>query len=208
MPPSLISPLVTGTEPVDPSTYVTFFRPWTQALECTRRGHGLLAARAPRGWPPGAGRTVARPRNCGSWWAATRLQRPATRLQRPATRLDVSCRYAAQVSGTGSKLFYGESGLFEILRMNQGHPQSRHTPHGGSETQQGRPWPRRGARPAQNAGVHLRRRLTAPPCPRPPLPLAGRVGPGPARVEQLETPAAGTVRTRSCVAPEQKLISK
>lgn len=40
VPPSLISPLVTGTEPVDPSTYVTFFRPWTQALECTRRGHG------------------------------------------------------------------------------------------------------------------------------------------------------------------------
>ena len=34
VPPSLISPLVTGTEPVDPSTYVTFFRPWTQALEC------------------------------------------------------------------------------------------------------------------------------------------------------------------------------
>ena len=32
--PSFISPLVTGTEPVDPSTYVTFFRPWTQALEC------------------------------------------------------------------------------------------------------------------------------------------------------------------------------
>ena len=32
--PSLISPLVTGTAPVDPSTYVTFFRPWTQALEC------------------------------------------------------------------------------------------------------------------------------------------------------------------------------
>ena len=30
--PSLISPLVTGTEPVDPSTYATFFRPWTQAL--------------------------------------------------------------------------------------------------------------------------------------------------------------------------------
>ena len=42
VPPSLISPLVTGTEPVDPSTYVTFFRPWTQALECTRQGHGLL----------------------------------------------------------------------------------------------------------------------------------------------------------------------
>jgi hypothetical protein len=43
----LISPLVTGTdsEPVDPSTYVTFFRPWTQALECTRRGHGLLRER-------------------------------------------------------------------------------------------------------------------------------------------------------------------
>ena len=167
--------------------------------------------RAPRGWPPAPRVPVAQGRNCGSWWAATRLQRPATRLQRPATRLDVSCRYAAQVSGTGSKLFffaYGESGLFEILRMNQGHPQSRHTPHGGSETQQGRPWPRRGARPAQNAGVHLRRRLTAPPCPRPPLPLAGRVGPGPARVEQLETPAAGTVRTRSCVAPEQKVISK
>ena len=40
--PSLISPLVTGTAPVDPSTYVTFFRPWTQALECTRQGHGLL----------------------------------------------------------------------------------------------------------------------------------------------------------------------
>ena len=39
VPPSLISPLVTGAEPVDPSsdTYVTFFRPWTQALECTRR---------------------------------------------------------------------------------------------------------------------------------------------------------------------------
>ena len=87
VPPSLISPLVTGTEPVDPSTYVTFFRPWTQALECTRRGHGRPPARAPRGWPPGAGRTVARPRNCGSWWAATRLRRPATRL-------DVSCRYA------------------------------------------------------------------------------------------------------------------
>ena len=45
VPPSLISPLVTGTEPVDPSTYVTFFRPWTQALECTRRGHGLLRER-------------------------------------------------------------------------------------------------------------------------------------------------------------------
>ena len=41
VPPSLISPLVTGTEPVDPSTYVTFSRPWTQALERHTKGYSV-----------------------------------------------------------------------------------------------------------------------------------------------------------------------
>jgi hypothetical protein len=68
------------------------FTPWTQALECTTRTWPLPRERhPPRGWPR-AGRIGARPRNCGSWWAATRLQRPATRL-------DVSCRVAAPRRG-------------------------------------------------------------------------------------------------------------
>ena len=101
----LISPLVAGTKPVHPLDA----GPGVHDEDMASR------ARAPRGWPPGAGRIGARPRNCGSWWAATRLQRPA--------RLDVSlaaapnhdvattwCRYAAQVSDTGPELFFGISG--------------------------------------------------------------------------------------------------
>jgi len=85
---------VTGTEPVD-------LRDFLSTLDADAGVHTTRArppARAPRGWPPGAGRTVARPRNCGSWWATTWLQRPPTRL-------DVSCRVAAQVSDTGPKFF-------------------------------------------------------------------------------------------------------
>ena len=73
----LISPLVAGTKPVHPLDA----GPGVHDEDMASR------ARAPRGWPPGAGRIGARPRNCGSWWAATRLQRPATRL-------DVSCHAA------------------------------------------------------------------------------------------------------------------
>ena len=78
----LISPLVAGTKPVHPLDA----GPGVHDEDMASR------ARAPRGWPPGAGRIGARPRNCGSWWAATRLQRPATRL-------DVSCRVAAPRRG-------------------------------------------------------------------------------------------------------------
>ena len=82
MPPSLISPLVTGTEPVDPSTYVTFFRPWTQALECTRQGHGLLREAASATWlapgAPGAGRTGARLRLVVGRYAGTAARYAAT----------------------------------------------------------------------------------------------------------------------------------
>ena len=78
----LISPLVAGTKPVHPLDA----GPGVHDEDMASR------ARAPRGWPPGAGRIGARPRNCGSWWAATRLQRPATRL-------DVSCRVAAPRHG-------------------------------------------------------------------------------------------------------------
>ena len=78
----LISPLVAGTKPVHPLDA----GPGVHDEDMASR------ARAPRGWPPGAGRIGARPRNCGSWWAATRLQRPATRL-------DVSCRVAAPRTG-------------------------------------------------------------------------------------------------------------
>ena len=81
VPPSLISPLVTGTEPVDPST--RHLRDFLSTFDAGAGVHTTRTrppARAPRGWPPGAGRIVARPRNCGSWWAAARLQRPATRL--------------------------------------------------------------------------------------------------------------------------------
>ena len=78
----LISPLVAGTKPVHPLDA----GPGVHDEDMASR------ARAPRGWPPGAGRIGARPRNCGSWWAATRLQRPATRL-------DVSCHVAAPRRG-------------------------------------------------------------------------------------------------------------
>ena len=80
----LISPLVAGTKPVHPLDA----GPGVHDEDMASR------ARAPRGWPPGAGRIGTQPRGCGSWWAATRLQRPATRL-------DVSCRVAAQVSRYG-----------------------------------------------------------------------------------------------------------
>ena len=93
VPPSLISPLVTGTEPVDPST--RHLRDFLSTLDAGAGVHTTRTrppARAPRGWPPGAGRIVARPRNCGWWWAATRLQRPATRFE-------VSCRVAAPRRG-------------------------------------------------------------------------------------------------------------
>ena len=81
----LISPLVAGTKPVHPLDA----GPGVHDEDMASR------ARAPRGWPPGAGRIGARPRNCGSWWAATRLQRPATRL-------DVSCRVAAPRRGVAA----------------------------------------------------------------------------------------------------------
>ena len=70
----LISPLVAGTKPVHPLDA----GPGVHDEDMASR------ARAPRGWPPGAGRIGARPRNCGSWWAATRLQRPATWPRRGA----------------------------------------------------------------------------------------------------------------------------
>jgi len=106
VPPSLISPLVTGTEPVDPSTYVTFFRPWTQALERhtkrgirysggTRRGHGLLRERHVVGLrvPAAQWRGPAIAARGGPLRGYTAARYAA--IQRPATRLDVSCRVAA-----------------------------------------------------------------------------------------------------------------
>ena len=97
----LISPLVAGTKPVHPLDA----GPGVHDEDMASR------ARAPRGWPPGAGRIGARPRNCGSWWAATRLQRPATRL-------DVSCRVAAQVSDTRPKLLYETQDLSSEITRN------------------------------------------------------------------------------------------
>ena len=90
VPPSLISPLVTGTAPVDPSTYVTFFRPWTQALECTRRGHSLLRVRGSIGVVELRERHVVGPRVPAAQW-----RRPTIAARGGPLRGYRAARYAA-----------------------------------------------------------------------------------------------------------------
>ena len=75
--PSFISPLVTGTEPVDPSTYVTFFRPfgrrrWSRGVHDEDTASCASATWLAPGCRP---HTVARPRNCGSWCSLSLCRR-------------------------------------------------------------------------------------------------------------------------------------
>ena len=127
VPPSLISPLVTGTEPVDPSTYVTFFRPWTQALECTRRGHGLLRERHVVGprvpaaqWRGPA--IAARGGPLRGYSGPLRgLTSRAAYIAAPRRGHDVVPLYAAQVSDTRPKFLMKPSGgVDEGLHLRYG----------------------------------------------------------------------------------------
>ena len=81
--PSLISPLVTGTAPVDPSTYVTFFRPfgrrrWSRGVHDEDTASCASATWLAPGCRP---HTVARPRNCGSWCSLSTRHVPLSSLK-------------------------------------------------------------------------------------------------------------------------------
>ena len=81
--PSFISPLVTGTEPVDPSTYVTFFRPfgrrrWSRGVHDEDTASCASATWLAPGCRP---HTVARPRNCGSWCSLSTRHVPLSSLK-------------------------------------------------------------------------------------------------------------------------------